>query len=29
LHWLWYRGELERVAGDVVRFKPTEAALPH
>ena len=29
LHWLWYRGELERVAGDVVRFKPTAAALPH
>ena len=29
LHWLWYRGELERVAGEVVRFKPTEAALPH
>jgi glyoxylase-like metal-dependent hydrolase (beta-lactamase superfamily II) len=29
LHWLWYRGELERVAGDVVRFKPTAAAPPH
>ena len=29
LHWLMYRGELERVVGDVVRFKPTEARLPH
>ena len=29
LHWLMYRGELVRVVGDVVRFKPTEARLPH
>ena len=29
LHLLWYQGELERINGDVIRFKPTGARPPH
>ena len=29
LHFLWYRGELERINAEVIRFKPTEAISLH